>query len=146
MNNKGKVMESKKNIAAFTLMEIIVVIVIVGVISSFAITNYSKSMETSYEQDATMQLRTIHSANQIYKARTGAYWPSEDNQNLAAINNNVTGLGLNIIANEQTYECDTDIASGFRCTATRSGGSGRVVTVTGAALSAGNPVCTSNCS
>ncbi|MCK5580380.1 MAG: type II secretion system protein [Candidatus Omnitrophica bacterium] len=129
---------------AFTLMEIMVVIVIAGVIAGFAIPSYVKSMERSHESDAINQLSTIHAANQIYLSRAGRYWPlGEINEyEIDEIN---AALSLNIIANGMTYSC-IGIGGGtaFTCTATRDApATPFTVTVTEAALDATNPMCTS---
>ena len=136
-------MKRQLSIKAFTIMEIMIVVIIVGIIAAFAIPNYSRSVSQSHLQDAMMQLSAIRSANQVYYARTSKYWPA------TAAANNVTAinsfLSLNIIENAMTYSC-TGIASGatFNCTATPVG-SAYTVTVTQNVLSSTNPTCGGTC-
>jgi len=134
-----------KNTKGFTLVELIVVIIVVGVIAGLAIPRYSRGIEQSYENDATLQLKAIHSTNKIRFIRTGQYWPvNQVNMDLGEINNN---LGLSIIANNVTYECD-GVVSGleYTCTAVRNGALGTfTLTLTESDLSATNPVCTGSC-
>ncbi len=127
---------------AFTIMEILIVVIIVGVMAAFAIPNYGRSVSQSHLQDAMMQLSAIRTANQVYYARTGAYWPPSGSNGVTAINSN---LSLNIIENGMTYTCGPGATVGttFTCTAVTSGAGSFTTTVTQAPLSTTNPQCTS---
>jgi prepilin-type N-terminal cleavage/methylation domain-containing protein len=133
---------------AFTIMEIMTVVIIVGVIAVFAIPNFRKTMSNSYQQDAITQLTSIHAAEEIYRAQNnGQYWPlSASTYTLSDIN---TNLGLGILANGMTYTCSGN-ASGttYTCNATRASGALNVQ-VTQAALSTTsvppNPQVVSSC-
>lgn|SRR3989338_2438840 len=122
---------------AFTIMEVMTVVIIVGVIAVFAIPNFSKTMEKSYEQDALTQLTAIHAAQDIYRAQTGAYWSPGVTYDVTAINSN---LGLSIMENGMQYTCYDDLSGGYFCFAIPLSGSGSFcVTLTEDALSATNP-------
>jgi prepilin-type N-terminal cleavage/methylation domain-containing protein len=84
---------------AFTLMELMVVVVIIGIIAGFALPQYQRSIRKAHERDALVQLTAIHASNTMYRAVNDTYWPGA-NQNLAQIN---AGLNLNILANDMTY-------------------------------------------
>ena len=84
----------------FTLMELMVVVIIIGIIAAFAIPNYSKSIQKAHERDMQAQLTSIHAASLLYRSYAGGYWNSGGSADLAAINNN---LSLSIIANGATY-------------------------------------------
>lgn len=131
-------MNNLRSPKAFTIMEILIVVIIVGVIAAFAIPNYGRSVAQTHLQDAVMQLSAIRTANQVYYARTGAYWPPSGSNNVSAINSN---LSLNIIENGMTYTC-TGTGTTFNCTAVTTGGSSFTTTVTQAPLSTTNPQCT----
>ena len=88
----------KESDIGFTLMELMVVVVIIGIIAGFALPQYQKSVRKSHERDALVQLATLHAANAIYRAKEDEYLPAA--ANLAAIN---SGLNINIIANQKTY-------------------------------------------
>jgi type IV pilus assembly protein PilE len=121
---------------AFTLMEMMVVVTIVGIIAGFAIPNYATSVERSYRRDAENNLRLISAAQRLYAARNNdLYWGAG---NLTVINSN---LGLNIISNGITYNCAGGGAT-YTCTATRNGGWVFTVTITEALA---NPTCAGNC-
>lgn len=124
---------------AFTIMEILIVVIIVGVIAAFAIPNYGRSVAQSHYQDAVMQLSAIRNANQIYFARTSSYWPTATyvgTRNVSDINSN---LSLNIIENSMIYTCDAYVSpTTFTCTARPPDGS-FTVTVTEAPLATSTP-------
>lgn len=126
---------------AFTLTELLIAVFIIAVMASFAIPNYSRAVERSHRRDAETQLTTIWSANQIYRAQNGNYWPTANDQNLTQINSN---LGLGIIANGMTYECDGD-GTNFSCTAARQPSSSFKITLTDAQISGSNPSCSGTC-
>lgn len=89
-----------KKLLAFTLMEIIIVIVLIGVVGAFGIANYTRGLRKGLERRAIGNLRLIRSAAQIYMANTGSNVP-----NLANINAINTTLGLNIVDNALLYQC-----------------------------------------
>lgn len=127
---------------AFTIMEVMTVVIIVGVIAVFAIPNFSKTMTQSHEQDTMTQMTALHAANEIYRAQNGGYWPPDaSTYNLAAIN---SALGLSILSNGMNYGCVGNTGAGYTCTANRPSGD-LIVVVTEAALSATNPQVTSSC-
>ncbi len=93
MNNK------KHSLHGFTLMEIIIVVITLGVITSLALSNYSKIIERNYCRNAQMNLIAIQSAAQIYKVRNGNF-SIPTGTDLDAIN---TDLKLNITDPNFTY-------------------------------------------
>ena len=104
----------------FTLMEMMVVVVLVGIIAAFAIPNYQKTVRRGHERDMIMQLTALHGGCEIYKAKTGAYW-SDDLGNFTAINDT---LQINIIPlDETTYDYQSPFAGSgtYRATATWNG-------------------------
>lgn len=144
----NRMVHLKNNQLAFTLMELMVVMIIIGVIAAIAVPNFNKVVEQSHESDATTQLMAIHAANQIRLAQTGSYWPTTTTNGLTVINST---LGLNIIANGMNYNCAGVGGTTFTCTATRSTGTAYVVQTTQADIKTGvpnsdttkNPRCTS---
>ena len=128
---------------AFTLTELLIVVIIISVMAAFTIPNYSRSIERSHRRDAETQLTTIWSANQVYRAQYGSYWPPNNNggpgYDITAINSN---LGLGIIPNGMTYNCTSVAANTFTCTAVRQPASSFTITVTQAQIGGSNPACT----
>ncbi|MCK5013836.1 MAG: prepilin-type N-terminal cleavage/methylation domain-containing protein [Candidatus Omnitrophica bacterium] len=105
-----------KKIRAFTLMEVISVVLIISIIASFSVVNYSKAILKADERNMIANLMVMRSAVGIYTldGRTIGAWNS-----LAAINNN---LVLSILDTKATYACRN--AAGFTngCTATHPRG------------------------
>lgn len=134
---------------SFTLIELMVTIVIISIIASFALVNYNRAVERSRGQDAKNQLGSIHAANGIYFAKKNIYWPEDSTTyDLDSINGINQSLGLAIIANDMTYSCTGTDGTTFSCVAKRivSGAETFRVTVTEAALDpAANPVCSGAC-
>ncbi len=89
---------NKKMKAGFTLLEIIIVVVLLGIIAGFALPNYQKSIRKAHERDAIVQLSSLHATNLMYNAQDGGFLPGT--LDITGIN---TGLGINIIANGMTY-------------------------------------------
>jgi len=94
-------MIQKRN--AFTLMEIMVVVLLIGIIAAFAIPSYSKSIQKSHERDMAMQLRAIYMGNIHYRVMVGNFWISgAPTTDLAVINST---LGINVVSSDGTiYE------------------------------------------
>jgi len=128
---------------AFTITEMIVVVVILGVLAGIAIPNYNKTIERSHVQDAINQLSALHAAETIQFARTGSYWPASATTYLITDIN--TNLKLNIIENDMTYSCQGFQGATFTCQASRNPSGSYAVTVTEAPLSATNPACSGSC-
>lgn len=87
---------------AFSILELMVVVILIGIIASFAIPQYYKAIDKAHERDAGLQLTALHAANLIYRAQRGKYLGT-DYSLLSDINN---ALGINIVANELTYNYD----------------------------------------
>jgi len=90
-----------KKIKAFTLTEIIVVVIIVGITAAFGIPNYSKAIQRADERNMITNLKLIRAAAEIYIDADGAF-PGPGWATLDAVN---TGLGLSIIDPKAAYEC-----------------------------------------
>ena len=102
---------------AFTMMEIIVVIVIIGILAGFGIPKYTRAIDRAKERDAATNLRIIRSALILYQQQDGAFPAVGFLGTIGAINNT---LGLAIIENNITYTCVA--AAGLRCRAAVTGG------------------------
>ncbi|MBI3314341.1 MAG: prepilin-type N-terminal cleavage/methylation domain-containing protein, partial [Candidatus Omnitrophica bacterium] len=98
---------------AFTIIELIMVVTLLGIIAVFAIPNYTKSIDKGYRKDGTVNLTSIYAAEQIYYNNNNAsYWQAGGDVN--AINSN---LGLGILPNNVTYQCAANNGTVFSCTA-----------------------------
>lgn len=96
----------------FTLIEIIIVVVILGMMAMFIVPGYTKSVNKTYEKAATNNLTIIYSAQKLKYNGGGAY---QTGASTALVN---TNLGLGVISNGVTYACTVPTATTFQCTAT----------------------------
>lgn len=100
---------------AFTLTELMVVVILIGIIAAFALPNYNKSIAKAHERDAVVQLMAIHAASLIYHAQADTF---PDISSLEQIN---TELGLNVIPNGMDYVYSSSIPDEFTATAQWTG-------------------------
>ena len=80
---------------AFTLLELTVVILIVGILSTLAITHYFSQNERLLDKEALAALKLLQSAQRIYIMDYGAYYPtggSTSETDIANINTNLKVL------------------------------------------------------
>jgi len=125
----------QKSQNAFTLMELMIVVIALGIIAGFGIPNYNKSQERVVERDGEYNLGTIASAMEMFSVRNdGAYALGSDLDNVGEIN---TTLNLGIIQQGMVYSC-TGNGSIFTCTANPSNYTWNVEV---SDTDSGDPVC-----
>ena len=64
------------NKKAFTLVEILVVIIIVGILAALALPGYNRTKELTLDREAKSILALIQGAEKIYRMETGDYYTS----------------------------------------------------------------------
>lgn len=100
---------------AFTLLELLVVLIIVGILAGLAIPNYTKTSERAKNREAQTALSLIQAAERIYRLRNSAYYgPTAV---LIDINNN---LKLSLSSQAWTYSISSAGANTFTASARRS--------------------------
>jgi prepilin-type N-terminal cleavage/methylation domain-containing protein len=92
-----------KSKTAFTLIEVMIVLVIIGVLSSLAMMSFSGSMEKAAEREACINLESIISAINIYKINNGSYPAKSLVDTSAHINSNLK-MDLPVSAPRWGYE------------------------------------------
>lgn len=70
-----------------TLIELIIVVVIVGILATISIANYSKQIEKSRGSEAQSNLQSIWTAERVYRIRTGSYTTNWTDLNIDNPNN-----------------------------------------------------------
>ena len=120
---------------AFTLTELMIVVVILGIMAGFAIPNYQRAIVRAHERDAVIQLTALNAANLIFYTNNNNQYGGPFNS-LQAIN---AGLGINIIANDMTYAYNLTAPTTYNATAQY--GANFTIRVNETAVSGTNPCC-----
>jgi prepilin-type N-terminal cleavage/methylation domain-containing protein len=128
-------MSAKKG---FTLIEILVVLVIIGILAAVAIPNYNTMIVQGAVKTAQNNLTTIYTAQKNYYFNNGVYCiagcNSLSNINLPA------NLNLNITDNNFSYACAAVAGPSYTCTATNISDTSLILTVTGGTPNNPNPI------
>ena len=68
--------KSNRILEGFTLVEILIVVVIIGILATVAIPTYFKYVERGYASDAKIQIKNILQNSELYRQETGQ-WPAD---------------------------------------------------------------------
>ena len=68
--------KTKRMLKGFTLVEILIVVVIIGILATVAIPTYFKYVERGYASDAKVQIKNILQNAELYRQETGQ-WPTD---------------------------------------------------------------------
>lgn len=112
----------------FTLVELIVVVVIIGILGSIAIPQFLVTQERALNNEAISNLWLIRSAERVRRMETNNYFASAGGTAQAHIISINTNLRLDINAGAQrSWNYITTATAGTDCCAqaTRNGGDGR---------------------
>ena len=94
----------------FTLLELLIVTVILGVAAGLAIPAYNLTVEQSRGNEAKINLNIIYMAEKVYKLNTGTYWDGTTTASPASIN---TALNTNITTNFYTENGSSSVGTSF---------------------------------
>jgi prepilin-type N-terminal cleavage/methylation domain-containing protein len=105
--------------SGFTLVELAVVVVIIGVLAAFAVPRFLSSVERSKAAESFNYLATIHSAMERYQARQGTY--ADD---IAKLDTEMDSPQYFTVGTVEVPATATSLEDGWQITMTRSGASG----------------------
>ncbi len=111
---------------AFTILELLVVVIIIGVLGTLGFVNYGGVREASITKEARANLKLIAAAERIYRMEVGYFYPQTGAQNTIATINDDLRLSLPQDAGRRwNYGINSDGNFDlFTATATRNDGSG----------------------
>ena len=107
-------MKLHKNQSGFTLLEIIIVIIIIGILASLALPKFFKTVEYSRSTEALTSLGAIRRAMDVCYLPTGSYVPCTDFSKLS-----IPDPGLSTGAH-WSYGFGTPTGTAYTITATRN--------------------------
>ncbi len=67
---------------SFSLVELMVVLIIIGILASIALPNYNKIKERAIDKEAIANLKLIQAAEKIYKMEIGGYYSNSGASNI----------------------------------------------------------------
>jgi type IV pilus assembly protein PilA len=102
----------------FTLVELAVVAVIIGVLAAFAVPRFLASVERSKAAEAFNYLATVHSAQERYHARQGTY--ADD---LAQLDTEMISPEYFTVGDIAVPSSESSLETGWELTLTRAGAS-----------------------
>lgn len=75
---------------AFTMLEMMVVVIIVGILATLAIVQYGGYREEAVNKEAVANLKLIRSAERIHRMEVGTYYPASGSvSSLTQLNDNL---------------------------------------------------------
>ena len=110
-------------VRAFTLMELMIVIVIIGILATIGVAYFDPMRENALDNEAQSNLRLIIAAERTARMETGAYLASND---MDVINTSLRLLLPRQANRSWNYQTTVIAASGEACAqATRNGAGAR---------------------
>jgi type IV pilus assembly protein PilA len=126
-----------KSRKGFTLVELAVVIVIIGVLAAFGVPQFLKSVERSKAAEAFNYLSAVRSAQERYLAKNGIYWGGSIDGTSGAMTSETSGA--------ETLDIKQTVPKYFTGAGTGTAGTKIVITEAHAADTSGNAVPTWTC-
>jgi prepilin-type N-terminal cleavage/methylation domain-containing protein len=113
-----------KKISAFTLIEVMITLVILGVLAGLALPMYNKTTEDARSNEARVNLQTIHYGEKVYRLNNNSFWPLAGTSKTSSANLAEINTALNIdLTTPQYYDITvtSSASTNYTATATRKG-------------------------
>lgn len=105
------------SLTGFTLVELIIVVIIIGVLAGLSLPIFNAAKEKSLDKEAKTALTLVYSANKVYHSQSDNFYPPAGSGGYAAINQN---LNLDLSGTNWSYSI-SGASGAYTATATRSG-------------------------
>ena len=98
----------------FTLLELLIAMVIIGIISSIAIPQYAEYKQRAFDTQAETELRHVAIAEEVYFIDTEAYLSCDNSEceDLPGINRISQGIDISIEADDYSFTGTSSHAAG----------------------------------
>jgi len=123
----------------FTLVEIIIVLIIIGILVSFALPQFAVTKERALDKEAKVSLALMRAAERVYRMEIGYYYPNTGSVSIVSSINTDLKLSLPDTASPNwSYSLSSPTGIG------RAARLGRTWTLDSAG-SSDDPKCTGSC-
>jgi type IV pilus assembly protein PilA len=134
VNMLEKFRERRNEESGFTLVELLVVMLILGILAAIAIPAFFSQRDKGYDSDAKANARTVQTALESYSTDNGGAYTGADMAALANIEgtiNNMTDVSIAVTADTYTITSASDSGNSFEISRAASGQLGYACTTDG---------------
>lgn len=113
-------MNTRRNQKGFTLIELMIVVVIIGILAALAIPRFMQATTKSKQSEAKQILKQIYTMERTYRQENGVYWAGGPGD--SSTPNALTTIGVQIMPTAlYSYTIAATAGTSFLATATATG-------------------------